>query len=103
MKVSIITLNEKIKEMILLKHMRLCSDVYPHCTKGPLQGLLEVLELQHNCNKAMSVLRTELNMLCDSDYDSVGHLINRDGGYIISEISVACDENESKALNSVSR
>ena len=51
----------------------------------------------------MSVLRTELNTLCDSDYDSVGHLINRDGGtHISSEISVACDENES-ALNSVSR
>ena len=30
--------------MILLKHMRWCSDVYPHCAKGPIQGLLEVLE-----------------------------------------------------------
>ena len=28
----------------------------------------------------MSVLRTELNMFCDSDYGSVGHLINKDGG-----------------------
>lgn len=51
----------------------------------------------------MSVLRTELNTLCDSDCGSVGHLINKGGGgHTSSEISVACDENES-ALNSVSR